>query len=411
MSNNIKPPLLTLTELIEQATEYIVSQGYSESAFLQHIGIWHRFREFAALQGDEYFSLELAANFMKETYGINNIFKPCPKTERWRVRYVWCLDDFNKNKCFVSRRTYNVEPIPEMFTELYYLYEEYLTYRKQKPHSISTKLARLKVFLLFLGEQGITETKEVSPATIIEFMGNLKYSTAYRGNILLTLRDFLKSPAVSEKFRKGLADVLNSVHLYRYERLPSFYSDEEVSRILLAIDRNSPQGKKDYAIIRLAVDLALRASDIRKLQLDEIKWGRNTIELFQQKTGEFLKLYMTDNVKWALLDYLMNARPKNSEYNNVFLRSKAPYTPYGKMASFYDQVNKYMRLGGIETEGKHHGLHSCRHALATRLMNDSVPITVVSEALGHKFFNVTKDYIRIDISRLRLVALEVPSDV
>jgi integrase len=177
----------------------------------------------------------------------------------------------------------------------------------------------------------------------------------------------------------------------------------------LAVDRNTPQGKKDYAIIILAVELALRVSDISKLQLDEIKWDKSTIELFQQKTGEFL--YMTNNVKWALLDYLMNVRSKDSEYSNVFLRSKAPYTPYGKVASFYDRVNKYISLARIETEGKHHGLHSCRHGLATRLMNDGTSITVVSEALGHKFANVTKDYIRIDISRLRLVALEVPSYV
>jgi integrase/recombinase XerD len=149
----------------------------------------------------------------------------------------------------------------------------------------------------------------------------------------------------------------------------------------------------------------------RKVPLDEIKWDKNTIELFQQKTGEFVQLYMTDNVKWALLDYLMNSRPKDSGYSNVFLRSKAPYTPYDKVTGFYDRINKYIDLAGIKTEGKHHGLHSCRHGLATRLMNEGVPITIVSEALGHKFANVTKDYIRIDISRLSLVALEVPSDV
>ena len=266
-------------------------------------------------------------------------------------------------------------------------------------------------FLMFLHERGISETKEITPTTIIEFMGNLKYSTAYRGNILRTLRDFLTCTAVSEHFRKGIADILGSIHVNRYERLPSFYSDEEVNRILLAIDRNTPQGKKDYAIIILAVELALRVSDISKLQLDEIKWDKRTIELFQQKTGMFVQLYMTDNVKWALLDYLMNVRPKNSECNHVFLRSKAPYTPYGKVTSFYERINKYIGLADIETEGKHHGLHSCRHGLATRLMSGGTPITVVSEALGHKFANVTKDYIRIDILRLRLVALEVPSNV
>lgn len=411
MQHNINLPLPLLTDLIEQATNYIISQSYSNSAVKQHIRIWRHLQEFADLHGNVFFSLELAAKFMKENYGINDIFKPDLKTERWRVRYVWCLDDFSKRNCFAKHREYNITPIPEVFLEIHFLYEEYLSNKKQKPRSILTKLSRLKGFLLFLQEHGIIETKEVTTTTIIEFMKNLECSTAYRSNTLLTVRDFLKCPAISGQFQYGLADILNSIHVNRYERLPSFYSNEEVSKILLMVDRNIPQGKKDYAIIILAVELAIRVSDIRKLQLDEIKWDKSTIELFQQKTGEFVQLYMTSNVKWALLDYLMNVRPKDSKFSNVFLKSKAPYTPYSEVANFYGKINKYISLAGIETEGKHHGLHSCRHGLATRLMNEGVPITIVSEALGHKFANVTKDYIRIDISRLRLVALEVPTHV
>jgi integrase len=259
-----------------------------------------------------------------------------------------------------------------------------------------------------LYSHNLFNTKKITPTNIIEFIESLEYSTAYCSNILFTLRDFLKCPLISEQFQEGLVNVLNPISFNRYERLPSFYSDEEISKTLLAIDRNLSEGKKDYAIIILAVELALRVSDIRNLHLNEIKWDKNTIELFQQKTGEFLRLYMTDNVKWALLDYLMNVRPQNSKYNNVFLRSKAPYTPYSANASFYKKINKYISLANIKTEGKHHGLHSYRYSLASRLMDEGVSFTVISEALGHKYFSVTKDYTGIDISRLRLVALEVP---
>lgn len=409
MQTDIKSSVPKLTKLIEQATTYLVTQRYSQSAIRQHTGIWMKLQEFARRQGDEFFSIELAAKFMKETYRINDIFKPDIKTERWRVRYVWCLDDFKKTGCFVRHREYHVTAVPETFMGIYSLYEEHLTDKKQKPHSISTKLSRVKIFLLFLHQNGINKAKEVSPTTIIEFMENLNCSTVYRGNILVTLRDFLKCPVISGLFQERLADILTTINSNRYERLPSVYSDEEVGRILLAVDRSIPQGKKDYAILILAAELGLRVSDIRKLQLDEIKWDKYTIELFQQKTGEYVQLHMTENVKWALLDYLMNVRPKDSMSMYVFLRSKAPYMPYGNSASFYEQINKYIHLAGVETKGKHHGMHSCRHGLATRLMNDGTPITIVSEALGHKNANVTKDYIRIDIPRLRLVALEVPS--
>ncbi|MHB8131913.1 MAG: tyrosine-type recombinase/integrase [Mobilitalea sp.] len=411
MQNDINSSFPVLADLIEQATDYVITQKYSKSAIRQHTSIWRRLQAFADSHGCQLFSMELAAEFMKETYGIINIFKPDTRTEIWRVRYIWCLYDFNKSKCFIGHREYNITPVPSNFSEVYILFENYLTDSNQKKKSISTKVSRVKKFLIFLQERGITETKEVSPPLIIEFMNSLECSTAYRSNILITVHDFLNCPAVAAHFQGKLASILDYIHINRYERLPSFYSNKEIQSTLLKIDRKSPEGKKDYAAIILAVELGLRVSDIRKLQLSEIIWDENVIELFQKKTGEFIRSYMTENVKWALLDYLMNARKKDSEFNNVFIRSRAPYKPYGESSGFYERINKYIKLAGIKTEGRHHGFHSCRHGLATRLMNEGTPITVVSEALGHKFANVTKEYIRMDISRLRLAALEVPLHV
>jgi len=192
--------------------------------------------------------------------------------------------------------------------------------------------------------------------------------------------------------------------------MPSGYTEDEVRNILSCIDRKTPEGKKDYVFILLGVDLGLRVSDIINLKMSDIKWNVSTIELVQQKTGEFISLPLTDNLKWVLLDYLMNARP-NTEHQNVFIRSLAPYFPYTSGGHYYNRLNKYFKLAEIKTEGKHHGMHSLRHSLAARLLSDDVPITVISETLGHKYANVTRDYIRIDIEKLRLVALEVPSNV
>jgi hypothetical protein len=97
MQSKIKSQL-QLTELIEQATQYVISQGYSKSTISQHTSIWKQLLSFANLQDNKFFSLKLASDFMKETYDINNIFNPNPKTERWRVRYILCLDDFSKKK-------------------------------------------------------------------------------------------------------------------------------------------------------------------------------------------------------------------------------------------------------------------------------------------------------------------------
>jgi len=50
-----------------------------------------------------------------------------------------------------------------------------------------------------------------------------------------------------------------------------------------------------------------------------------------------------------------------------------------------------------------------RHSLAGLLLERMTPLPVISEVLGHKNTESTKDYLRIDLSSLKNCALEVPS--
>ena len=268
-------------------------------------------------------------------------------------------------------------------------------------------------FLVFLESRSIPDLSNLMQIDVLEYIeSKSSYSSAHKSSIIITLRDFFRSPNIKGKFKTDFSLYLRAdTFRSHYEKMPSGYTEEEIRNILSCIDRKTPEGKKDYVFILLGVDLGLRISDIMNLKMSDIKWNVSTIELVQQKTDEFISLPLTDNLKWALLDYLMNARPNHTEHQHVFLRSLAPYCPYKSRAYFYERLNKYFKLAGIKTEGKHHGMHSLRHSLAARLLSDDIPITIISETLGHKYANVTRDYIRIDIEKLRLVALEVPSNV
>lgn len=82
MQNNISSSLPVLADLIVQAIDYIITQKYSKSAIRQHTSICRKLQAFADSHGCQLFSMELSAIFMKETYGITDIFKPATKTER-----------------------------------------------------------------------------------------------------------------------------------------------------------------------------------------------------------------------------------------------------------------------------------------------------------------------------------------
>jgi len=104
---------------------------------------------------------------------------------------------------------------------------------------------------------------------------------------------------------------------------PSMVPDE-LFRLVSSINRNSPEGKRDYAILLLATSAGLRAGDLASLKLSDIDWIKDEIHLIQGKTQETLILPLDKNVGNASADYILNGRPV-SDSKNIFLRSCAPY--------------------------------------------------------------------------------------
>lgn len=189
-------------------------------------------------------------------------------------------------------------------------------------------------------------------------------------------------------------------------KIPSTYSNEEISRLENTVDRTVYPGKRNYAMILLASRLGIRAGDIAGLHLSDLDFENERIRFVQRKTGNPSDLPMIPEIKNALQEYLSTERPI-SELNLVFLSSFAPYGEISySVVSF--TVKKYMKLARVDTFGKKHGPHSLRSSLATSMVNDGIGYDSVRKVLGHEGANAIKHYAKLDIERLRLCALESP---
>ncbi len=56
-------------------------------------------------------------------------------------------------------------------------------------------------------------------------------------------------------------------------------SNNELHRLLSAIDRSYFGGKRDYAITRCLSDLSIRTSEVASLTIDNIDWRNKSIEI------------------------------------------------------------------------------------------------------------------------------------
>jgi len=268
--------------------------------------------------------------------------------------------------------------------------------------------SRMESFLWFLERHGFTNFAKLNKDTILEYWktrANVCRTTqTYDAYVLRKFFDFL--------YKHEYTIVDNSVFVPNVKgthkgRIPSFYTTEEITTLLSNVDRESPIGKRDYAILLFAVRYGMRVGDIRDLCLSNIDWNKSSFTFCQGKTGTVMTFPLLDDVAAALIDYFKNGRPETS-CRNIFVRHNAPYEAFGQDNNLHNIINKYMKLSGFtDFHHRKRGLHSLRHSIAGNMLNQGVPISTVSEVLGHRSSNTTMIYTKIGISQLRNCALEV----
>jgi|GEM_PF-3218419 len=147
-------------------------------------------------------------------------------------------------------------------------------------------------------------------------------------------------------------------------------------------------------MLLLAARLGLRALDIANITFNNINWECNKITLVQSKTGKEIELPLLANIGEAIIDCLKYGR-KNSTLPQIFLYTRAPYAALSGSA-VSACITHLIEVYGVNTEERKHGLHSMRHSLASRFLENREPLPVISEALGHQKTSSTMFYLRID---------------
>lgn len=239
----------------------------------------------------------------------------------------------------------------------------------------------------------------------------LSWSLSYQDNNKLNIRLFLNW-AYQNKLIKISGDmVLPKIIRHRKTNIRTYYTQEEVIKLLNSIDIRTNKGKEDYLIISIICYLGLRISDVINLKLSNINFEENTISIVQYKTGNKLILPLIDKVKYPLLDYLKNIRPQDSDIDYIFITNIKPYRQKIELKNHSYIVEKYLDKARIDINGRKRGFHALRHSFSTSLLSEDTSLYSISTILGHEDIKTTMGYLDIDVSKLKELALEVPSYV
>jgi integrase len=190
------------------------------------------------------------------------------------------------------------------------------------------------------------------------------------------------------------------VQARKQTRIPSVWTTDELKKLINAVDRKNPKGKRDYAIILLACCLGMRCSDIKQLKMENFHWEEKKLVFIQSKTRTPLSLPITQEVGWAVIDYLKYGRPKiDSPY--LFVRHLAPFGPFSESDHLNQLIKRYMELAHLPTLKKRRGMHSLRHTMASMLLEKDTPLSIISDILGHADVDSTAIYLKVGMKKLK----------
>lgn len=346
------------------------------------------------------YTLSLGQEYVTDCIPCDNL----RHDDREKIRSIQVLDDY-LNLGYIRKRT--VVPVKhtlegEIGLQMQKLINHLQSLRRSSV-TIKDYELYLNRFLVSLNQSGVYTMNEISERHILEFLSTTENNKI---NVVSSLRVLFHFWFESHITDGNFEDILRSYKWVKHEKIPSFFTTDEVRAIEESVDKSSGVGRRNYAMLLLASRLGLRASDIANLQFSNIDWEKNEIKLTQYKTGHPITLPLLNDVGNAIIDYLKYGRFK-SEAQNVFISSRAPYIP-ANTGIVCSAIREVISKSRVKTDGRHHGPHSLRHSLASCLLKNETPIHVISETLGHTKTDTTMTYLRIDLTSLLKCAITVP---
>lgn len=253
-------------------------------------------------------------------------------------------------------------------------YARYLENKGLRPTTIETYSVNLRLYLRFTGTDRPSEN-DIKAFREDLFDRQVSRSTHNNYKFCIT------------EYHKMLGETIDIPFLPRDERLPYFFSEDEVNRIFSNINN-----LKHLCMFQVLFYGCLRASELCNLDDDDLDLNNLTIRVQEGKGGREGYVFITDECSRYLKQYLSIRSP-------FMIEGRQPlfYTDFGKRYnrdSLYRIFCYCKERAGIEKKGGPHVFG--RHSSATMMTAKGVPLNVVQALLRHKDVRSTLRYAHVN---------------
>ena len=263
--------------------------------------------------------------------------------------------------------------------------------KNYSPHTILNYTLDLKEFKKFLGEAPVEKIDYLVLRKYLALLKEKGLGSRTVGRRLSCLRSFFRF-LVREGLLKTNPMLLVSSPK-QDKHLPSFLTEDEVTKLIESALPKDERGLRDRAILETFYSTGMRISEIAGLNIDDIDFIGSVVKVLGKGKKERLAP-IGDRAVAAIRNYL-ERRKKQSE--TVFLNKNGRRITTRGIRNI---VGKYIRLAGIRQ-----GIspHTLRHSFATHLLNRGADLRSVQELLGHANLSTTQVYTHLTTDKLKSV--------
>jgi len=395
-----------ITTLVEKTLKEVKKFGYVENSYKIFERHYKNLIKFYNEKKIENYSYETSVLFLKEKWNIDITQGNYSYWQSRKCRAIKILDDVYNHRELRIRYNYTsiiLSDNNQILLNKYLDYNQKIGLSSKNINGIKQFISR---FLKHLEDNKIN-VSALNVLNINEYLLSFKsISKISLKDYIFMLKEFLNYLFENNIIDKNYKNQLPSIKRPKNSKLPSVWSFDELNQVINSIDRTSYNGKRDYAIILLAITTALRGYDIINLKLTDINFKENIITVIQEKTKREIIIPLMDKTKDALLDYINNARP-TSNYPHIFLSCNAISRPITNTSALSTMLKRYSNKVGL-TNNKKRGIHSLRHTTLNFLFNDNeTSLTTITEISGHYNPDSLNAYIKTDAKRLAEFTLNI----
>lgn len=279
-------------------------------------------------------------------------------------------------------------------------YKSYLKIeRGLSQNSIDNYVLDVNKLINYLKDKDIQESPlSISSEIVQQFIYDVAKDLNARSQsrIISGLRSFFNYLIFEDYLKTNPLEQIESPKIGR--KLPDTLSEEDINKLINAIDLSQPQGERNRAMLETLYSCGLRVSELVGLKISDLFFD----EGFLKVTGKGDKQRFVPIV------------PHTQKLINIYkeqVRVHLPIQPNHQDILFLNRRGKQLTRAMIFTIikqlaekislNKNISPHTFRHSFATHLLENGADLRAIQLMLGHESITTTEIYMHVDKRHLK----------